>query len=269
MIVSHKHRYVYVEVPRTGSTAISRELRDEYDGTPILRKHATYRDFLRQASEDERRYFVFSGIRNPLDIAVTRFAHMKVNAKGHFTNPEDVAVRNSIAGRIERRIFRWVHDNDADFESFLLRWYRVPYDTWTSLDHKRMDKVIRFESLADDFNDALRRIGITPTRPLPVHNATPGRDRDFVASYTPRAIKRAVWVFGPYMEEWGYSFPESWGKVRVPRSAKLMMRILRVFRGIYWKHLRFADYTRRRPGGMLGNPRPATATRAPAEERTV
>ena len=30
----------------------------------------TYRDFLRQATEDEKTYFVFSGIRNPLDVAV-------------------------------------------------------------------------------------------------------------------------------------------------------------------------------------------------------
>jgi hypothetical protein len=251
MIVSHKHRYVYVEVPRTGSTAVSRELRDMYDGTPVLRKHASYRDFLRQATPQERRYFVFSGIRNPLDVAVTRFTNMKSNARGHFTNPEDVAVRNSIAGRIERRIFSWIRKNDADFESFLLTWYRLPYDTWTSLDHKRMNKIIRFERLSEDFEDALRKIGLDPLRPLPVHNATPGRDRDFVSQYTPRAIKRAVWVFGPYMEEWGYEFPASWGPVKVPLAAKIMMRILRVFRGMYWKYLRFGDYVKKRPGGML------------------
>ena len=72
MMISHQHRYVYIEVPRTGSSAVRRELREMYDAEPILRKHATYRDFLRQASADEKTYFAFSGIRNPLDVAVTR-----------------------------------------------------------------------------------------------------------------------------------------------------------------------------------------------------
>src|SRR2546426_260618 len=40
LIVSHKHRYVFVELPRTGSTAVRHELRELYDGTPILHKHS-------------------------------------------------------------------------------------------------------------------------------------------------------------------------------------------------------------------------------------
>jgi hypothetical protein len=247
MIISHRHRYVYVEVPRTGSTAVSRELREHYDGQQILRKHATYRDFLRQATPDERTYFSFSGIRNPLDVAVTRFVHLKVNAMDHFTDPVEIAKRDSLASRLERRIYAWVQRKDADFEQFLLRWYMVPYDTWTSLDHNGISMVLRFESLADDFAEALKRLGIKPVRPLPVVNATPGRERDFVSYYTPRAIRRAIWVFGPYMAEWGYDFPLSWGDVRVPAWSRAYMRVARFFRGIYWKHLRFSDYVRRRP----------------------
>ena len=59
MIISHRHRYVFVELPRTGSSAVRRELRELYDGVPILHKHSTYDEFRRQASEDERGYFVF------------------------------------------------------------------------------------------------------------------------------------------------------------------------------------------------------------------
>ena len=200
MIISHSHRYVYVEVPRTGSSAVSAELRESYDGELVLRKHATYRDFLRLATEDEKTYFAFSGVRNPLDVAVTRYVHIRSDSKRHFTDPTEAAKRNSLASRLERRIFSWVQRNDASFEQFLRRWYVVPYDTWTSLDHHRMDHIIRFESLAEDFADAVRHIGLEPVRPLPVVNATPERDRDFVSYYTPAAIRRAAWVFGPYME---------------------------------------------------------------------
>ena len=245
MVISHLHRYVYVEVPRTGSSAVSQELRKNYAGELILRKHATYRDFLRVATPDERTYFVFSGVRNPLDVAVTRYTHLKEDSRGHFSDPHHVGLRNSLASRLERRVFAWVQRTNADFATFLRRWYVLPYDTWTSLDHDRMDMVLRFESLADDFAEVLRRIGIQPVRALPVFNATPGRERDFISYYTPPAIRRAVWVFGPYMEHWGYSFPASWGVVSAPAWSRYLMRIVRWFRAVYWNHFRFADYVKR------------------------
>jgi hypothetical protein len=255
MIISHRHRYVFVEMPRTGSRAVANELIEFYDGHEILRHHATYTDFLRFASEDERTYFSFSSVRNPLDVAVTRYAHLLANKDNRFTEARQISIRNSLAARIERRIHHWIMRNDADFEAFLLRWYVLPYDTWTSLDHRRLGMVMRTETLADDFARALERIGIEPARRLPVVNATPGREKDFVSFYTPKAIKRAGWVFGPYMREWGYEFPESWGEVRVPWWSHVLMRIVRVPRMIYWKYFRFADYVKKRPGGLAPNPR--------------
>jgi hypothetical protein len=256
MIISHTHRYVFVEMPRTGSRAVADELQQYYDGHEILRKHATYTDFERQATDDEKTYFSFSSVRNPLDVAVTRYAHLRANKDNRFNDPRQIALRNSLSSKIERRIHRWVVRHDADFEAFLLRWYALPYDTWTSLDHRRLDMVMRTETLADDFAVALQRIGIEPVRRLPVVNATPGREGDFVSLYTPKAIERAAWVFGPYMREWGYEFPASWGEVGVPWWSTVLMRIVRVPRMLYWKYLRFADYVKKRPGGLARSPRP-------------
>jgi hypothetical protein len=255
MIISHRFRYVFVEVPRTGSTAVSEELREHYDGNVVLRKHASYRDFLRVASDDERRYFTFSGVRNPLDVAVTRYVRLKDDVQQVYRDPRQVAYRNSISSRIERRIHAWVQRTDADFESFLRRWYLLPYDTWTTLDHKRMNAILRFESLAVDFEATLRQMGITPVGDLPVRNVTPGRDREWASYYTPRAIQRAVWVFGPYMEHWGYAFPASWGVAGVPMWSHGLFRVAHVLRSIYWKYFRFADYVQRQPGGAIAIPR--------------
>ena len=255
MIISHRHRYVFVEMPRTGSRAVADELEQYYDGHEILRKHATYSDFLRDATGDERTYFSFSSVRNPLDVAVTRYAHLRANKDNRFTEARQISIRNSLASKVERRIHRWMVKHDADFEAFLLRWYLLPYDTWTSVDHRRLDLVMRTETLSDDFSRALERIGIEPNRRLPVVNATPGRESDFVSFYTPKAIKRAAWVFGPYMREWGYEFPESWGEVRVPRWSHVVMRIVRVPRMVYWRYFRYADYVKKRPGGLAPNPR--------------
>lgn len=254
MILSHRYRYVFVEVPRTGSTAVSAELRENYDGHSVLRKHASYRDFLKVASGPERDYFTFAAVRNPLDIAVTRYVRLKDDVEGLYQDPRKVEVRNSMSARMERRIHAWVQRTNADFESFLRRWYLLPYDTWTTLDHQRMSAVLRFESLVSDFDATLRQLGITPVRELPVRNATPGKDRDWIGHYTPAAMRRAAWVFGPYMERWGYTFPDAWGTVRVPWWSRWLYRLAHIPRSIYWKYFRFADYVRRRPGGAFPIP---------------
>lgn len=247
MIISHTHRYLFVELPRTGSMALSAELREFYGGERILSKHSTYRDFLRIATADEKRYFVFSGIRHPLDSAVSRYFQLKTDVRGRFTDPDRRARRRStIVERLEERAYRWVHEHDADFEAFLLKWYRLPYDTWASVDHARFDHVIRFESLQEDFATTLSKLGIEPVRPLPVVNRTEERGDDFTVHYTQRAIRRAVWVFGPFMEEWGYDFPASWGNVKVPAWSRVALKTLRVYRGLYWRYFRRARRNRQR-----------------------
>ncbi len=209
MIIGHRHRYLFVELPRTGSTAIRQELRELYGGEPVLWKHATYEDFLRVASPDERRYFVFSAIRNPLDDAVSRYFKLRLDHKQRFT--ERPGKHRNLANRlVDQRMFRFLDRTDADFPAFFLRYYRFPYDTWASLSHARMDYVMRFETLAEDFERVLRAIGIEPVRPLPVVNRTSGRERDFDVYYPPRVRGRARRVFGPYAERWGYQLPAEW-----------------------------------------------------------
>ena len=47
MIISHKYKYVFVGLPLAASTAISKELCEQYDGKAILAKHSIYQDFLK------------------------------------------------------------------------------------------------------------------------------------------------------------------------------------------------------------------------------
>lgn len=244
MIVSDEHRYVFIELPRTGSTAVATELKANYGGREVLGKHSTYRDFLRVATPEQRGYFRIASIRNPLDVAVSRYVQLKTNKGERFSDPIKLAQRNTAVERLETRAYHWVHEHDADFAAFLRHFYVLPYDTWASLDHKRMDSLLRFESLADDFERTLRQMGIEPVRPLPAVNVTAARDREFESYYTPAAIGRAVWVFGPYMQEWGYAFPSSWGRRGVPLWARLLFRVARFGRGVYWRYIRVARGSR-------------------------
>ena len=238
MIISHQHRYVFVELPHTASTAIRQELMANYDGSPVLHKHATYIDLERTANAREKRYFVFSCIRNPMDVAVTVY---------HKCRNRDL--RSMEYGRDDRGFLRrWLIDgrrsaldrsSRSDFASHFKRTYRFTYTNWSSLCHRDFDLVIRYEHLQRDFSRALELLGIEQKRPLPQTNETPGKSREFSLYYTPEITARAKWVFGPYMQEWGYEFPVEWGDESVQWLCHLEYRITVLIRNLYWRHLRW------------------------------
>jgi hypothetical protein len=239
MIISHTYKYLFVELPRTGTTAISRELCQNYDGIRILRKHSTYHDFLKVATPDEKEYFVFSCIRNPLDDAVSRYFKLKNDHGSRYTDPVKLKKRKSIGERVETFIFNSMQRTNADFQSFFMKYYIFPYNNWASMGRAHYDYVIHFEHIQDDFCTALELIGIEPVRPLPIRNATSARKRQFTDYYTPAAIRRAKRVFGPFMKQWGYDFPVEWGNGPIPWWDQLEFDFFNLFRLFFWKYLRY------------------------------
>jgi hypothetical protein len=235
MVISHKHRYLFVELPRTGSTAISNELCTNYDGGKILSKHATYEDWRRIASPNERGYFSFSCIRNPLDDAVSLYFKYKSDHRHRFSQDK---LRRGAFRTISMKRYNYVKTTDADFPSYFMRVYRIPYSNWSSLSHKKLDYVIRFEDLQTGFSRVLNLLGLEQIRPLPINNVTQGKKKHFVSYYSPEIIPRAKWVFGPFVREWSYEFPAHWGNEPVPLPSLVLYRVCNVFRSIYWRHLR-------------------------------
>jgi hypothetical protein len=238
VIVSHQHKYLFVELPRTASTAISHELRELYEGTSILRKHATYRDFLRLATPEERSYFVFSAIRNPLDDAVSLYFKYRSNHKSKFTDPAKIEKHKRLADYVGRIKYRFVYERGVDFATYFKHFYKIPYNNWSDMAHREFDFVIRFENLQADFTKVLQLIGVEPKRPLPVVNSTGGKERDYKSYYTPEIIPHAKHVFGPYMQQWGYTFPAEWGETIIPWRHQAEFKFYNLFRGIYWRYLR-------------------------------
>jgi hypothetical protein len=251
MIISHKYRYLFVELPHTGTTAISKELRINYDGERALYKHATYDEFLRQATPDEKSYFTFSNIRNPLDDAISCYFKYKnqvkgfigfdVNSKPSLSNPRDLMRRVVYRYRYDR--YRFVNDHDASFSAFFMKYYRLPYDNWSSLSHHKLDYIIRFENIQEGFSSVLRRLYIEQIRPLPAANQTSGRSRDFSSYYTPETYRRAVQVYGPYMKKWGYEFPPEWGNLSHSWGDQVTYETLGLAKRFAWRYFRPAVYS--------------------------
>ena len=241
MIISHKHKYLFVELPHTGSTAISRELCENYEGVPILRKHAYYHEFLKVANAEEKTYFVLAGIRNPLDEAVSVYFKYKNNHKQNYTTPERLKKNGGHVTDDDLRRFNFIRNTNADFPAFFERFYRLPYNNLSTLSHRKFDFTIRFESLQDDFTQALKSMEIEQKRPLPMVNKTVGKGNGFLSHYTPRIHEQARKVFGPFMRKWGYDFPPEWNDHSVPWSSQIQFYVLGILRRFYWKHLKWGS----------------------------
>jgi len=237
MVISHKYEYLFVELPRTGSTAISKELCEQYSGYRILSKHATYNRYLRIASPKEKKYFVFSCIRNPLDRTLSLYFKLKNDHKGQFSNMSKSKSFSFVKYYFLRR-YKFIKKNNADFSAYFMKYYKIPYNDWSCLYHKKFDFIIRFENIQEDFFKALRMIGIEPKRPLPFVNKTEQKMKNFFFYYTKETISRAKRIFGPFMKEWGYEFPSEWKNNDISIFTYAQFYFFNIFRKFYWKYIK-------------------------------
>jgi hypothetical protein len=247
MVIDNKHKFIFIELPLTATSAISKEIREMYGSQPFLNKHATYRQFLRSASSEQREYRSIGSIRMPLDQAVSMYFKYKNDkelgerfstGKNKFRRRNGKFLRQLLSVNRHKKRSRYVSRTNADFEQYFLRFYKWPYSNWSVLDHKRFNYIIRFENLAADYKKVFTEIGVPIERDLPQANKTPGKKKDFWSYYeTDKAKKRAKFVFGPFMRYWGYEFPESWNYIREPWYAQLLFNITNIPNKFYWRYL--------------------------------
>ena len=237
MIISHKHKYVFVQFPHTACTAVGRELVDYYGGEPFLFKHAAYHDFIRESPRSMHDYFSFSTIRNPLDELLSFYFKLKSNHNGDFTDPSRLRenggwIKPQIADR-----FHFVQDNDADFITYLKKYYKMPHVNWSVLDHRRMDYVIRYENLQTDFSELLKRMGLEQVREIPIINQTKKSKSDPLGTLDNDESRIVREIAGPLMEYWGYPpFRSDIHAYSLLIRLKFQYMIFK--KSVYWRHVR-------------------------------
>lgn len=221
MIISSKHKYIFVEAPLTGCSAISSELRLNYDGESILYKHATYNEFLKVATDEEKKYFAFVGVRNPLDINVSQYFKYKSNHKNNYSNPDRLIKNGGFVTEDAVKKYLFIKNENADFATYFEKFYDYSIYNNYYLLPDNFDFVIRFEDIPENFNKAIQLIGLQPVRPLPRVNKTALKESSFWSYYTPELYGKVVYKCGPFMKKWGYTFPDEWGDPRIPFSSRL------------------------------------------------
>ena len=239
MIISDTHRYLFIEIPLTASYAIRQELCTYYDGTPILHKHAAYPEFLRVARPEQKDYFVFATVRNPLDVAVSRYFKLKMDHKGAFSDP--LAPRDLRVDYSDQKKYGFVQREGNTFAEYVRAYHRRPFTSMISLSSARTDFVIRYESLQEGFSDVLHQLGIEQVRPVQLVNPTQSKTRDWQSYYTAEIIELAKRSFGPFMMEWGYEFPAGWGGYQGTWLAARHYDLLKTVGGFYLLHFRYSQ----------------------------
>ena len=253
MIISHKYKYLFIGLPFSASSAISKELHLRYDGETYLRKHSVYYEFEKVATRQEKDYFVFAVLRHPMDIVITSYEKMKANAKGNFTNPKLFTENGGHITKNQREKFKFIHEHKATFQQYFKRFFQHPYDNLASLTIENCDYVIRHENFADDYFTALKKAGILNPRPLPVANKTVGKKKKIFEYYTDEIKEEAVYVFGPFLEKYNYSFPESWGDVRASKKSRIQFTVFGILRKINQRYFKRLPKRLSLKGSIYGN----------------
>ncbi|MBS1746347.1 MAG: hypothetical protein JST21_09290 [Bacteroidetes bacterium] len=246
MVISKRYKFIFIELPQTATTAIAKELCQNFESESFLGKHSTYYEYCKAATEEEKKYTTVGSIRNPLDQAVSMFFKYK-DDKGYHEAFSKGSIKRKEYGSLLRKFLstrrnkeRWlyINQNNPTFELYFLKYYNLPYSNWSILHHKQFNYIIRFEHLNDDYKRIFRELGVPIERDLPRTNVTAQKKKDFWSYIeSDKAKKKAKFVFGPFMRYWGYEFPESWQKIKEPWYSNALYYFLNFFRKIYWMYL--------------------------------
>ena len=233
MILVHKLKLLFIGIPYSATTAISKDLHKNYGGKAILRKHSLYSEFDEIASKAEKDYYVFAVKRNPMDIVISVYEKMKNDSKGNFTNLNLLEKNGGHISKRQRKHYLFIRKNNASFQEYFKKFYRLPYTSVLSIVKNDCDRIISFENLDDEYNVLLNDLGAVSNHKMPKINQTKGK-HDFDYYYTNEIKNQATQVFAPYMKDFGYQMPKGWGGKKIRLHIKLIYRLINYFKKIIY-----------------------------------
>lgn len=210
MIISHRHAFIFTAIPKTGTHAVRRALREHLGGEDqeqvglFVRKTLPYealaalqhghlslsqvRPYL--GEELFQRYFKFAFVRNPFDRFVSYCAFMTRDDGAFLKQPQQVMRYFLFKERpLDHLLFAPQHTFLTDSEGRLLT-----------------DTVGRVERMQASYDEICARLGLS-TSVLEKVNSS--KRSDYRGYYTPELIEGVADLYRRDIELFGYQFDEA------------------------------------------------------------
>lgn len=181
---------------------------EELGSEEVYQMHLGYEDFLKIASEEEKGYYKFASIRNPLDSVVSAYFKKRADHNGRFSRGTFKKGKPIAPAALAE--YDFIVNQGADFPTYFKEFFKDPYHRPKhEATVRNMNALIRFENLQADFNEIMDQLAL-PQLEIPIFNKTAERRPDFLTYYTPEIKDQAIRCFSPIMADWGYDFPPQW-----------------------------------------------------------
>jgi len=217
MLLSIKHRFLFVHIAKTGGTSVRASLqrlrwRDPWYWPMLLCSRLSHLSGHRIATKLPRHakvvaakellpreffeeLFKFSFVRNPWDLQVSSFHHIRRERPHYLGGHEDF-----------EGFLRWKLDPERPYQYHLDTSIELQTDYLIDLGGKLVvDFIGRYERLEEDFAEACRRIGIAAPSLAHKRRAT-DRERDYRGYYRDQTAELVAQHFKRDIELLGYEF---------------------------------------------------------------
>jgi Sulfotransferase family len=232
MIVSHKHKFIFIKTKKTAGTAIEAALSELCGPSDVITA-------FREESEQDRKGLSPQNYRieHPLKpkrsllrkllMRPERYYHQSV---GFYEHMPAWRVRAYVGEEVWRSYFKFAFDRNPwerqvswylyktkgkrprpSFERFMAnrrRAYVDNYQLYTIDGALAVDFLGRYERLEEDLNAALERAGVGRRVMIPRTNVTPNKDesRDYRSYYSPEIRARVAEWYQPEIALLGYGY---------------------------------------------------------------
>ena len=198
MIISHKHKFIYIAISKTGTTTIHNAFSNLDDETLFIEKankgnknrvnkslykHIIATDLKKQI-ENYDEHFKFSFVRNPYDRVVSWVHYLLRERKINFNKYSF----NDLIIKCPKWIFT-----------------KQQFDMLFEGDSCLIDFIGRFENLQEDFNIICDKIGI-PQQKLPHKNKS--KHKHYTEYYDDETRQLVAEKYAKDIEYFGYEFGE-------------------------------------------------------------
>jgi hypothetical protein len=178
MRISHKHKFVYISIPRTGSNSIGSALDkfsepiDEHPeliylnplretNGPMIKAH-TLKAFFVKKGWDWNEYYKFAFVRNPFDRMVSRYFWELKKSEG------DWFLKNPHVKELFKIYVKSVKERCENFNDYIVNFFlNIPVPIQADFIFDRNDKQLvnfigRFETLQSDFERICETLKLPP-----------------------------------------------------------------------------------------------------------